>query len=102
MTDAAGCLGCVRLENQTAEAVTLLSGAVVCSWCPAWLTETRDRHNEAALVLRMVNRETRRAHLDSREAEFGALYRERLEAAILSLWESQRAALSTEDADDQS
>lgn len=36
------CLGCQRLENAD-QCVTLASGAVVCTYCPARLTECEAR-----------------------------------------------------------
>lgn len=36
------CLGCQRIENAD-QCVTLASGAVVCTYCPAWLIETEAR-----------------------------------------------------------
>lgn len=89
-----GCLGCARLEDPACTTVTLLSGAVVCSWCPSWLEETRARQEEANYVLRLVDRPTRLDHLAKREAEFGAEYRRRLEAVVLETWQRRRAAAS--------
>jgi len=96
MTDpATECAGCARLETD-AETVTLLTGAVVCTWCPAWREETRLRHEEAVWVLSMVDRETRQAHLAKREAVFGAEYRRRLEAVIMEMWHARQARLNAE------
>jgi len=89
-----GCLGCARLEDPACTTVTLLSGALVCSWCPAWREETHARQLEACAVLEMADKPTRLAHLAKREAEFGAEYRRRLEAVILQTWERRRAAAS--------
>lgn len=36
------CLGCQRLENAD-QCVTLVSGAVVCTYCPAWMLECEAR-----------------------------------------------------------
>lgn len=87
-----GCLGCSRLEVADAPTVVLLTGQTVCTWCPEWLAETRDREIEARAVLAMGAKTTRVAHLDRLEARHGAEYRRRLEAAILGLWERRRAA----------
>lgn len=87
-----GCLGCAKLEDGSTPTVVLLSGAVACSWCPAWRLECQARQEEANAILRMANRETRRAHLDRLEARHGAEYRRRLEAVILATWERRRAA----------
>lgn len=89
-----GCLGCSRLEVPDAPTVTLLTGAVVCTWCDAWRAETLARQQEAYTVLVMHDRATRQAHLAKREAEFGPEYRRRLEAVILQTWEQRRRALS--------
>lgn len=87
-----GCLGCARLEDGATPTVTLLSGAVVCSWCPAWREECRLRQEEAYAVLRMADRETRRAYLEAMERRHGAEYRRRLEAVVLETWERRRRA----------
>ena len=87
-----GCLGCQRLEDPAATVVTLLSGQEVCSWCPAWRTETAERETEARAILRMIDRDTRVAHLEILEARHGAEYRRRLEAVVLNLWERARAS----------
>jgi hypothetical protein len=92
-----GCLGCARLEDPACATVVLLTGATVCSWCPAWKAETFDRQQEAYAVLAMANKPTRVAHLDAREAAFGPEYRRRLEATILETWERRRAAASGPD-----
>ena len=89
-----GCLGCSRLEDAATPTVTLLSGAVVCSSCVLWLEECRARQEEAYAVLRMVDRDTRRAHLDLLQARHGAEYRRRLEATILDTWNRRRASAS--------
>lgn len=85
------CLGCQRLEDASVPTVVLLSGQSVCNFCPAWLAETFAREVEALAVLEMADKPTRLAHLDAREARFGAEYRRRLEAAVLGLWERRRA-----------
>lgn len=88
------CLGCSRLEDPSSNTVVLLTGATVCSYCPAWREECRLRQLEAFRVLGMSNRDVRRSHLAAREQEFGAEYRRRLEAVILETWERRRAAAS--------
>lgn len=89
------CAGCSRLE-QEAPSVTLLAGQQVCTYCPAWLEECRLRQLEAFQVLDLPDVYTRRHWLESREREFGAEYRRRLEAVILSTWQSRRAAADAE------
>lgn len=93
--EVSSCAGCARLETD-APTVRLLSGHEVCNYCPAWLVETGVRELEARRVLRMPTREARLAHLDRREQEFGAEYRARLAAAVMDLWERQRAATAAE------
>jgi hypothetical protein len=88
------CAGCAKLEDESVPTVVLLSGASVCSWCPAWLRETQARHVEAQQVLGMVDRDTRQAHLAKRAADFGAEYRRRLEAVIMEIWNARQARLA--------
>jgi hypothetical protein len=95
---ADACLGCVRLEDPAAATVTLLSGQVVCSWCPGWRDETAAREIEARAILRMIDRDTRLARLAALEARHGAEYRRRLEAVVLDLWERRRAARPAQEA----
>lgn len=89
-------------------AVTLLSGVTCCSWCAAWRQECLDRANEAYAVLRLPDRETRRARLDTYEANarldaarlgvpadaYAAEARHRVEAEIMAIWRSRQAAVS--------
>lgn len=84
-----GCLGCQRLELPDCPTVVLLSGATVCTWCPAWREETAAREVEARAILRMADRQTRLDHLAKLEARHGAEYRRRLEAVVLQLWEAR-------------
>lgn len=96
------CAGCSRLEVEEAS-VVLLSGQRVCTYCDSWRRECELRQIEAFAVLDMADRPTRLAHLEARERVYGAEYRRRLEAVILSTWESRRAAAASaaaEDADD--
>lgn len=94
-----GCLGCARLEDPACTTVVLLAGPTVCTWCPEWLAETRDRETEARWLLGLSDRQTRVRHLEAREREFGAEYRHRLEAAVLGLWERRRAAQAARSGD---
>lgn len=102
--DLNACAGCAKLEDGSSPVVTLLSGQRVCSWCPHWRMETSGRQQEANDVLRMVDRDTRRAFIASRRAEFGDEYADRLEAVVLATWKARMAAPTTtpEDADDRS
>lgn len=90
------CGGCARLEDEAAPTVVLLSGVKVCTYCPAWKAETAARQFDALDVLDMADRETRLAHLEAREREFGPEYRARLSAVVLETWESRKAARKTE------
>lgn len=96
--EVACCAGCARLEDAAAPTVVLLSGVRVCTYCPAWLAETAARQFEALNVLDMADRETRLAHLDSREREFGPEYRARLSAVVLETWERRKAATAVPEA----
>lgn len=92
------CGGCSHLERADAGMVELLSGVRVCTYCPAWARECAVRELEARRVLRMPDRETRVAHLDAREAEFGPEYRRRLAAVVMAMWERRRAADAAQEA----
>lgn len=94
--EVACCAGCSRLEDPSAPTVVLLSGVKVCTYCPAWLAETAARQFEALDVLDMADRQTRLAHLEAREREFGAEYRARLAAVVLETWERRRATETPE------
>ena len=86
--------------------VTLLSGVTCCSWCAAWRQECFDRATEAYAVLRLPDRDSRRARLDTYEANarldavrlgvpadaYAAEARRRVEAAVLALWHARREA----------
>lgn len=116
---AAVCPGgspCGYADRPGATAVTLVSGATCCSWCPSWRLETGARHAEAVAVLRLQDRDSRRARLDTFEAnarldairrsadlalspdEFAAESRRRVEAAIMALWHARRAAAMAPEA----
>lgn len=102
--DLNACAGCAKLEDGSTPVVTLVGGQQVCSWCPHWRSETGGRQQEANDVLRMVDRDTRRAFIASRRAEFGDAYADRLEAVVLATWKARLAAPTTipKDADDRS
>lgn len=72
--------------------VVLLTGQTVCTSCVSWLIECRERQEEANAILRMADRETRRAYLEAMERRHGAEYRRRLEAVVLETWERRRRA----------
>ena len=86
-----GCLDCPRLALPNCTTVVLLSGATVCSWCPAHREECASREVEARAILRMVDRSTRIRHLETLEARHGSEYRRRLESVVLQLWEARRS-----------
>lgn len=104
LADPNECAGCAKLEDGSTLVVRLVCGQSVCSWCPRWRNETAGRQQEAYEVLRMIDRDARRAFIASRRAEFGDLYADRLEAVVLATWRSRTAAAaaSPPDADDQS
>lgn len=102
MTEAAvrdACAGCAKLEDPAIEQVVLLTGQTVCSYCPDWRDECRQRQIEADAVLAMVDKPTRLDHLAKREAEFGSEYRRRLEEVVLDTWKRRRAAVPEEAVD---
>lgn len=86
--------------------VTLLDGRPVSSWGPEWMAETRDREFLAIALMKLPDRDTRRARLDAYQAQVVATYtasghldpvavgveaRRRVEAVTLARWERQRA-----------
>lgn len=81
-----------QCQYTAAAAVELVAGGSCCTWCACWRQECADREVEALRILRMDDRETRRATLDRHEARFGRLSRDRLAAVILARWERNRAA----------
>lgn len=84
------CGGCSALERPDGPTVVLLSGVTVCTSCPDWLYETRERQKEAYKVLNMADKPTRQAYLAAVAAKHGALARERLEAVVMSTWQFRR------------
>lgn len=84
------CSGCSRLEVADAATVTLLTGEVVCTWCPAWQVETRDREVLARTILAMDDKGSRLVALARHEAADGTESRRRLEAAIMGLWQIRK------------
>ena len=95
-------------DRPGATTVTLLSGATCCSWCHRWRSECHDRAVEAHAVLRLPDRDSRRARLDTYEANarldavrlgvpadaYAAESRRRVEAEIMAIWRSRQAAVS--------
>lgn len=79
-------------QYPAADSVVLVAGPTCCTWCACWRQECAGREVEALRILRMDDRETRRATLDRHEARFGRLSRDRLAAVILARWERNRAA----------
>ena len=76
--------------------VTLLSGATVCTWCPAWQRETAHRAMVANRILALGSLTQRRAALALLSEELGIDYGERLEAAVRQIWALRKARLSSE------
>lgn len=73
-------------------AATLWNGQVVCSWSREWREECESRHLEAVRMLDVfADAEVRRAHLAKVEAAHGPHAREKLEAAVMGLWQARRA-----------
>lgn len=108
---AAACTGgapCSYAGRPGVGTVTLLSGESCCLWCAAWRQECYDRAAEAYAVLRLPDRDSRRARLDTYEAnarldaaslglrvpadEYAAEARRRVEAEILAIWRARQAA----------
>lgn len=85
------CDGCSRLETSP---VTLIDGRTVCTWCEAWRAECATRHKEARRILALPARVDRLAALDLIQARFGVVARERMHAAVLALWERERAKIA--------
>lgn len=91
------CPDCPRPDRHGCAPVELLAGGVACSWSAGWLSETRERHELALRVLALPDKLARHTRLASVAASHadprvGALARERLEAEVLRVWESRRAA----------
>jgi len=91
------CAGCAQLDRPDCETVVLLSGARVCTSCPAWLRETGMRQFEALNVLDLADRATRQRYLERREQEFGSEYRSRLSAVVLETWNRRQSAAQPKD-----
>lgn len=89
------CGGCAWLETD-APVVTLLSGATVCTSCPAWREECGDRAKDVHRVLALSCREDRQTYLDAYGQERGQEALERLKAGVIQTWELRRAARAAE------
>lgn len=72
--------------------VTLCGGSVVSTWSDAWRQECLERHRDTLDVLSMSSREARRRHLGTLGARRGDVYRARVEAEVMTVWRSRRAA----------
>lgn len=79
------CGGCQRLDSLgNDKAVTLITGHVVCSYCPAWREECMGRHNRAFDILALPKAE--RADALERHGEYyGELAKERLKAEVIAM-----------------
>lgn len=86
------CAGCQSLEQPDTKTVALLSGQTVCSSCPDWQAECKDRHDEALKVLGMAWKDDRIAYLGRVEAQRGAEARKRLEVVIMAQWKARNGA----------
>lgn len=80
-----GCLGCQRLES--GPTVTLITGAVVCNYCPAYKDECMARH-----ILAMPTREQRRKFLADWGLKHGQAEGLRLADLVRAVWEAGRRA----------
>lgn len=74
----------------TKNMVTLMSGVEVDSASEEWRTETLAREIEARAVLSFATRDLRRAYLVTCETAKGREYRDRLEMAVLELFEARK------------
>lgn len=83
------CLGCQRLE-EGAEVVTLVSGAVVCTWCPSWQHECAERHRKALRVLELASRDDRLRYVADYRAANGDLAADRLETEVRRVYAVRR------------
>lgn len=111
------CVECSWRDAPSKKTVVLLSGETVCNYCSFWRSECYARHAEAVAVLRLQDRDSRRARLDAFEAnarddaihrraelaplspdEFAAESRRRVEAAVMALWHARRAAAMAPEA----
>lgn len=76
------CLGCQRLENKD-QCVTLVSGAVVCTYCPAWLIETEAREllamPKAKRIEELRKRELKRGNVDELKKAMTDIFNKRKE-----------------------
>lgn len=74
------CLGCQRLENAD-QCVTLASGAVVCTYCPAWLIETEAREllamPKAKRIEELRKRELKRGNVDALKKAMTDIFNQR-------------------------
>lgn len=76
------CLGCQRLENND-QCVTLASGTVVCTYCPAWLIETEAREllamPKAKRIEELRKRELKRGNVDELKKAMTDIFNKRKE-----------------------
>lgn len=78
-----GCLGCQRLES--GPTVTLITGAVVCNYCPAWKNECLARH-----VLSLPGKTERRKFLAEWASRNGNESALRLGDLVRAVWDRDR------------
>lgn len=96
-TDESPCGGCQSLDSPgNDKTVTLLTGHVVCGYCPAWRIECQDRHNRSIDILALPDKEARREALENHGKAHGELSRQRLEVEVIAL-HKRRLAASTSD-----
>jgi hypothetical protein len=95
--DESPCGGCQSLDSPgNDKTVTLLTGHVVCGYCPSWRLECMDRHNRSFDVLALPDKEARREYLARHGKAHGELSRQRLEAEVIAMHRRRLAAAATE------
>lgn len=83
--DDSPCGGCQSMDSPgNDKTVTLLTGHVVCTYCPAWRQECMDRHNRSIDILALP-KEDRREALERHGENHGELSRQRLEAEVIAM-----------------
>lgn len=75
------CMSCRREKN-----TELLKGETVCSWCPRWAEECKQRDASARIVLRIEARGGREMWLKKYEREHGVAATERLRNVVRAMW----------------
>lgn len=82
------CMSCRREKN-----TALLNGEAVCSWCPQWADECKQRDASARIVLRIDTRTRRELWLTNYEREHGVAATERLRNTVRAMWPARAELL---------